>query len=102
MAKRDTKLLMSAPLLGLIYSNENSRKAQVKAGQLFEQLCLTATTFGLAVQPMSQVLEVPALKTELAQLLPRPELFPQHFFRLGYASSKEAHKPRRRLVEVVM
>jgi nitroreductase len=102
ITKRDTKLLMSSPLLGLISSTGNNRKAQVKAGQLFERLCLTATTSGLAVQPMSRVLEVPALKAELAQLLPRPELSPQHFFRLGYASSKEAHKPRRRLVEVVM
>jgi hypothetical protein len=64
---------------------------------------------------MSQILEVPEIKTELRELLEVPEVkaqvaglqpeqpvFPQHTFRLGYAEPEEEHTPRRALGEMLI
>jgi len=58
-----------------------------------------ATHLGMAVHPMSQILEVPETRTELSLLLPKQNVFPQHAFRLGYAEPEEEHTPRRPLEE---
>jgi nitroreductase len=86
----------------LLSSTENTREAQVRCGRVFQRLCLTATTLGFSVQPMSQIIEAPELKAELRKLLPMPELFPQHLFRLGYAEPEKTHTPRRPLEEVLV
>jgi hypothetical protein len=57
---------------------------------------------GFNVQPMSQIIEVAELKAELIKLLPMPELYPQHLFRLGYAEPEKSHTPRRPIEEVLV
>mgnify|MGYP000094195610 FL=1 len=57
---------------------------------------------GMAVHPMSQILEVPEIKVELSSLLPKENVFPQHTFRLGYAEPEKEHTPRRPLDEVLL
>jgi nitroreductase len=101
-AKKDSKVFMSAPLVGLLSSRKNNRKSQVKVGQLFERIYLTATILGLSLQPMSQVMQIPALKDELAKLLLVEGVFPQQLFRLGYAAPEKVHTPRRSLEEVLV
>jgi nitroreductase len=101
-AKKDSELLMSAPVLALLSSQANDRQSQVKVGQVFERICLTATTLGAHVHPMSQIVEIPELKDELAKLIPTAGLFPQHSFRLGYAEQEKEHTPRRPLEEVLV
>jgi cold shock CspA family protein/nitroreductase len=100
-AKQDSEVLMSAPVLGLISSAADDRASQVQVGRVFERLCLTATSLGIRVQPMSQPLEVPALRMELRELIPVAGAWPQQAFRLGYADP-EPHTPRRRLEEVLV
>lgn len=101
IAKKDSEVLMSAPVLGLICSKANDRVAQIKVGQVFERIYLTASTLGISVQPMSQVLQVSEVKTEIQKLIPAAQLFPQQPFRLGYAEPEREHTPRRMLEEML-
>ncbi len=100
-AKKDAEVLMSSPVLGMICSQTNDRESQVKVGQVFERLYLTASLLGLSLQPMSQILHIPEIKSAVQTLLPDKALFPQQPFRLGYAKPEERHTPRRPLQEVL-
>jgi hypothetical protein len=113
--KRDSEMILSAPALAVLVSGIDDRKAQVIAGRIFERIALTATHLGIAIHPMSQVLEVPETKAELRDLLEVPEVkaevanlspddpaYPQHTFRMGYAKPEEGHTPRRPLEDVLV
>jgi len=100
-AKRDSNLVSSAPVFGLIGSQRDNRESQVKAGQLYERLCLGAASLGIAVQPLSQVLAVPRVRLQVATLLPGDSLAPMHAFRMGYTEPERRHTPRRRLEDVL-
>lgn len=47
----------NTPAYVMIQTKDNSRESQVKSGMLYSQLILEANHLGLAVQPLSQVLE---------------------------------------------
>jgi hypothetical protein len=113
--KKNSEMILSAPSLIALASAADDRKAEVLMGQIFERIALTALHLGMAVHPMSQILEVPEIKSELRALLevpeakaevtklsPDEEMFPQHTFRLGYAMPEKDHTPRRQLEEVLM
>jgi len=55
---------------------------------------LTATRMGVAVQPMSALMQSPITRAAVAELLPL-EVYPQHAFRLGYAPPERRRSPRR-------
>jgi nitroreductase len=101
IAPRDSELLLSAPLVGVITTGENDRRSQVLAGQVFERVFLTATMLGLSLQPVTQILQVSELKAELAQQVPLPLINAQMVFRLGYAEESKEPAPRRPLEEMV-
>jgi nitroreductase len=101
-AKKDSEVLMSAPVLAAISSKTNDMESQVKVGQVFERICLAASILGICVHPMSQILEIPELKTEVGKLIPKSDVFSQHTFRLGYAEPEKEHTPRRQLEEVLV
>ena len=101
-AEKDSELLHSAPLLGFMSTATDDRALQVRVGQAFERLSLMAASLGYWTHPMSQALEVPELREELAELLPVEGAVPQHVFRLGCAEPKDEHTPRRRLEEVIL
>jgi regulatory protein YycI of two-component signal transduction system YycFG len=100
--KKDSDLLNSTFELGIITSSENDRTSQVKAGQLLERVWLVATASNIRVQPMSQVIEVPQIKAELAKLVPDKGSYLQQTFRLGYAPPETELTPRRPLKEVLV
>jgi hypothetical protein len=102
IAKKDSELLMSAPALALLASEEDNRPSQIKVGQIFERICLRAQGLGIRAQPLGQALQLPELKQELARLIPGQALIPQHAFRLGYAEPEAEHTPRRPLEELLM
>jgi nitroreductase len=99
--RSDRQVLMSAPVLGLLTATENDRVSQVKAGQVFERLYLTAARHGLGVRPMSQLCQVPETKSELARLIPAPGRFPLQPFLLGHAEATREHTPRKTVEEVL-
>jgi hypothetical protein len=102
-ADRDRALMRNTPLLGLISTVDDTCASQVKAGQLFERLCLLATILGIAVHPMSQALQIPTLRTQVMRVSRETPFYPQHLFRIGYASSlPRRHTPRRAIERVIL
>ncbi len=102
IAKKDSAVLMSSPVLGLISSERNDRETQIKVGQVYQRLSLLAASSGLWCQPMSQLVQVEEIKQELSQLQANPALFPQHPFRLGFANPEKHHTPRRAVEDVLV
>ncbi len=95
IGKQNAQHLISAPVLVVLSSHHDDAIEQIKIGQLYERIALTCTKLGLSVQPLSQILEIPAQRQQLAGLLPDSGLLPQHFFRLGYTNRSPASTPRR-------
>lgn len=99
---RDSELVLSSPMMGVLASTRDDRTLQVKAGQVYERLSLAAAALGIQAQPMSQPVEIPVLMDELTRLISPPVLFPQHPFRLGYAAPERRRTLRRPLREMLV
>ena len=99
LGKQNAQALMSAPVLIALSTEKDDAISQIKVGQLYERIALTATKLGLSTQPLSQILEIPSLRQQLAGMLPDAKLVPQHFLRLGYPSQLKAHTPRRAVLQ---
>jgi hypothetical protein len=63
-------------------------------------MCLLAASMNLWTQPMSQIVELPDLRGEVARIIPEPGIVPEHPFRLGYAA-QPVPTPRRPLEQVI-
>jgi hypothetical protein len=103
VAKQDQKIVESAALLGLVSATSDTHLAHVRTGQLFERLWLTATAMAVSLHPMSQTMRHPALRAEMAELIPARGWVPQHVFRVGYSfreGEPYRHTPRRPLGDV--
>ena len=100
-SKRDTALVLSSPVVGVLASITDDRPTQVRVGQVYERLSLAAATQGIWVQPWSQLVEVPELKEELSRLISPPVLIPQQPFRLGFCAPEPRCTLRRPLSEVL-
>jgi hypothetical protein len=74
---------------------------QLRAGEALSAVLLTATRLGLATDPVTQPLEVPATRDELRAALLSDGPHPQSLLRLGWAPVSAAAVPRtgRRPVE---
>lgn len=92
---------MSSPVVGIFCPLEDDRPSQIKVGQVYERLCLLAVAEGIWAQPISQIVQVPELKAELASLIPIMNLTPQHPFRMGHAKAEKHHTPRKCVEDVV-
>ena len=85
LGRHEQRLLMSAPLLAVLGSHEDTPVRWIQTGQLFQRLALTATKLGLAIQPMNRLLHVRSHRHELATMLPDTRLRPHFLVRIGYA-----------------
>jgi nitroreductase len=86
------------PTLVVLSTNGDGPDQWLRAGQALERVLLTATVRGLAAQPMTQPLEVPELRSLLAQDATGRQA--QVILRVGYGKPV-ARSPRRRLPEVL-
>lgn len=99
----DARTFATAPVFGLLVTLEDDPASRVRTGQVFERLHLTATSLGLDLQPVSQLLELGAPREALADVLGIGAAYPQQPFRLGFgAASREGRAPRRPLEEVLL
>ncbi len=98
-AKKFSELTRSSAAFGIIGSEKDDRFAQIKVGQALERIWLEATSLGIGLHPVSQILELPELKEETLRLLPIPDAYPQIAFGLGYANPKAKHLSRRPMRE---
>lgn len=92
-ARSDEQLLRNAPVVAVLRTAADDRKTQIRAGQAFQRVSLVATTRDVRTYPMGALLEVPALRRELTDLLGRAGGPPQHLFRLGYAPEPAETNP---------
>lgn len=93
-AQKNSKLIQSAPLVGVLMTESDAPSARVKTGQVFQRVALAATAEGVAVHPMSQSLERPEMREKLASMFDDDGTLPQHLFRLGYSQENQDHTPR--------
>lgn len=100
-ARGDDKALATSPVFGLISGANGGQAEQIKAGQLLERLYLTATSEGLSLQPISQLLEADQVRRRFAKLF-RAGGVPMMAFRLGYADPPAKPTPRRPVEEVLL
>lgn len=97
-SRRDSELVLSSPVMGVLAAVRDDRTSQVQAGQVYERLSLAAAALGIQTQPMSQPVEIPELMDELSRLISPPVLVPQHPFRMGYAP-RECRRTLRRSLD---
>jgi len=93
-AKKNSKLLQSAPVVGVLPTDSDAPSARIETGRAFERVALAAAAEGVTVHPMSQILERPEMREELASLLDGDDALPQHLFRLGNPREEQGHTPR--------
>ncbi|WP_432839531.1 Acg family FMN-binding oxidoreductase [Dactylosporangium sp. CA-092794] len=87
------------PHLLVLHSRGDGRAEWLDAGRALQRVLLTAVVHGLAVQPMTQALEVPNLRRMLAAQDGR--WFPQMILRVGYGRPVDTG-PRRPLRDVLL
>lgn len=99
--RKNSKLLTSAPVVIVLTAESDDQETCLRTGRVFEHIALLAASEGLAIHPMSQILEVEALRDELATRLDLGEAVPLHLFRVGYADPDSTRTPRRPVEEVL-
>jgi len=96
--RRRVETFEAEPTIAVLYSTADSPREWVKVGQALERTLLTATVRGVATTLMTQPLEIPQLRSLLADSA--AELVPQAIVRFGYGPPSPATL-RRPLEEVV-
>ena len=81
-------------VLALLSTAGASPLEELACGEALSAVLLTATRWGVATDPISQPLEVPATREELRRLLLAGEGEPQLLLRLGWASISADPVPR--------
>lgn len=94
IGRQDSDVLMSAPVFALLAADNDGRATQIQTGQVLERLYLMATALGLAVRPMSQIVELTEARDDLASFLPIEDVVPMQPFLLGYAAPSGERTPR--------
>ncbi len=95
MAKEDRRRIENSGALATVISITDDARSRLRAGQALERVWLRATQLGLAVQPMSQPLQIPQLRRALGVVVGAGHACPQHLFRLGYPVSEAEHRAPR-------
>lgn len=102
VAQADAERLASAPLLGVLTTSGDRRADQIRAGEAYMRIALVAERYELRMQPVSQILEVPETRAELARLCGLGERAVQHVFRIGHADPETGRSPRRPLASLII
>jgi hypothetical protein len=82
MGERDVRALASGPLIGLLTSAADTREAWAGTGLVWQRLALEAQLAGLAVAPLTAVVENPLTREAANALMPAGQRI-QMVFRLG-------------------
>jgi len=95
---RESARFEQAPTVAILSTRHDERLDWVRAGQALQRVLLAATWKGLATTPISQPVEVPAIRRLLID--PRSDLSAQMVLRIGYGKAT-GRTPRRPLSEVL-
>lgn len=104
LSEQEQKVLQSAPLMAVLGSPFDNRITQVKAGQIFEKLCLEAALIGIRCLPISQLIEVQEERISVHELFPSLKGTPLVVFAMGYGEEEKAEtwSARMPLEEVIV
>ena len=94
MGERDAQALAAGPLIGLLTSTQETETAWTRAGLAWQHLTLTAHTCGLAVAPLTAIVENPATRQAASAFAPAGQHL-QMLFRLGKSPGPLPPTPRR-------
>ena len=97
---KDGRLAAASPVLAVLGTHADSRKAWVEAGQALQRLLLSACGAGLQASFLNQPIQIAALRPQLQHAI-AVSGFPQILLRLGYPSEDLPAVPRRSLDAVV-
>ena len=99
-ARADRSAAMASPALLVIGTDRDDPPSWLAAGQAMSNVLLQATADGLATAFLSQAIEVPQLRPQLAAVLGRVGE-PQLLLRAGYPRRRARLAPRRPAEEVL-
>ena len=102
IAQGDAQRVASAPLAALLSTRSDQPTDQVHVGEVYMRVALIAESQQLRVQPVSQVLEFPETRVQLASAAGLDDRFAQHLFRLGHAPVESTPRPCRPLRDLVL
>ena len=94
MGERDAQALAAGPLIGLLTSTEETEAAWIRAGLAWQHLALAAHTCGLAVAPLTAIVENPTTRQAASAHAPAGQHL-QMLFRLGKSPGPLPPTPRR-------
>jgi hypothetical protein len=95
-------LVRRAPIVVVLGTERDQPEDWLAAGQALQALLLHATVRGMAASFLNQVLEVPELRAEVAELTQLAG-YPQMVLRVGYPAEAVKHPaPRRALDDVLL
>jgi hypothetical protein len=102
---RDVQVATAAAFGTLVVHDKQDYSQRIKAGRIWERMHLWATTQGLAVQPLNQIVEraereqsagqVPEFAKALTALVPDTNWQALMPFRIGYPTTQALESPRR-------
>lgn len=97
-ARKDEQLALTAPVLALLTTAQDTPSDWLRTGQALGVLLLRAAALGLCTSFLNQPIEVPALRARLGDLVGGS--LPQLLLRVGYGTS-DRPTPRRSVEEVL-
>jgi hypothetical protein len=100
-AARDRALVSTTTLLAVIGTAGDTPASWLAAGEALSAVLLEAAYAGVSASFLNQVVEVPALRAELAERAPA-DLVPQLVLRLGYHRGRVRATRRRPLDELMI
>lgn len=99
-AAKDRQLAEGSPLIAVLGTHQDTPQAWVQCGQALAKMLLRGTVDGLDASFMNQPIEVPDLRTRLAELVD-DEGYPQILLRWGKGPEVQS-TPRREIDEVLL
>jgi hypothetical protein len=85
-AARDRQLAMGSPALAVLWTETESPRDWLRAGQALEHALLRLVTDGVSTSYLNQAIEMPELRDGVSRLLGR-EGYPQIILRLGFGQA---------------
>jgi hypothetical protein len=99
ISDREAELTIDAPMVGVLGTEEDDPLAWLIAGEALQAVFLRATSSGVAMSFLNQVVEDPALRRRIAEATGR-DGFPQLVLRFGFGPTQPA-TPRRPVADVL-
>ena len=100
-AEKARDRIAGSPLVAVISAKDDAPPGWVKAGALFERLCLAAAAAGLRSAPYAGAFEAGSLHEDVERLLGVTGFRSQSLLRIGYGPENSHPTPRRSLEAVL-